>query len=73
MLYAQKLDPPIELFVHVVLRLASGDADMLSGRYISVEDDLDALVEECAVESSAEQRMLRVNGVTAFYGGWKRP
>jgi len=72
-LYAQGLDTPIERPVHLVLRLAAGEADALSGRYISVEDDLDALVKECAGESTADERMLRVNGVAAFYGGWKRP
>jgi NAD(P)-dependent dehydrogenase (short-subunit alcohol dehydrogenase family) len=72
-LYAQGLDTPIERPVHLVLRLASGDADTLSGRYISVEDDLDALVKQCAAEPSADQRMLRINGVAPFYGGWKRP
>jgi len=72
-LYAQGLDTPIERPVHLVLRLAAGDADALSGRCISFEDDLDALVQECAGESAADERMLRVNGVAAFYGGWKRP
>jgi NAD(P)-dependent dehydrogenase (short-subunit alcohol dehydrogenase family) len=72
-LYARGLDTPIERSVHLVLRLAAGDADTLSGRYNSVEDDLDALVKECAVESSADQRMLRVNGVADLYAGWKRP
>jgi NAD(P)-dependent dehydrogenase (short-subunit alcohol dehydrogenase family) len=72
-LYAQGLDTPIERSAHLVLRLAAGDADTLSGRYISVEDDLDALVKECAAESTADQRMLRLNGIPAFYGGWKRP
>jgi len=37
----------------------------------SVEDDLDALVRECAAEP--DQRMLRLNGIAVFYGGWKRP
>ena len=69
-LYAQGLDTPIERPVHLVLRLASGDADTLSGRYISVEDDLDALLKECSADPSADQRLLRVNGVPAFYGGW---
>jgi NAD(P)-dependent dehydrogenase (short-subunit alcohol dehydrogenase family) len=64
-LYAQGLDTPIERPVHLVLRLAAGDADTLSGRYISVEDDLDALVKECAGELAADERMLRVNGVAA--------
>ena len=38
----------------------------------SVEDDLDALVKQFAAEPSADQRMLRLNGIAAFYGGWKR-
>jgi hypothetical protein len=59
--------------VHLVLRLGAGDADTLSGRYLSVEDDLEALVKQCAAEPSADQRMLRLNGIPAFYGGWKRP
>jgi hypothetical protein len=37
-LYAQGLDTPIERSVNLVLRLAAGDADTLSGRYISVEE-----------------------------------
>ena len=68
--YAQELDTPVERPVHLVLRLAAGDADALSGRYISVEDDLDALLKECSADPSADQRLLRVNGVPAFYGGW---
>jgi NAD(P)-dependent dehydrogenase (short-subunit alcohol dehydrogenase family) len=72
-MYAQGLDTPIERSVHLVLRLAAGDADALSGRYLSVDDDLDALVKQVAAEPPADQRMLRVNGIAAFYGGWKRP
>jgi hypothetical protein len=29
----------------LVMRIAAGEADALAGRYISVEDDLDALVQ----------------------------
>jgi hypothetical protein len=46
-----------------MLRLAAGDADALSGRYISVEDDIDALLKECSADQSTYQRLLRVNGV----------
>ena len=70
-LFAQGLDTPIDRSVQLVLRLAAGDADRLSGRYLSVDDDLDALVKQFAAESSAEQRLLRVNGIAAFNGGWK--
>jgi hypothetical protein len=68
-LYAEGLDTPIERSVHLVLRLAAGDADALSGRYLSVEDDLDALVKQFAAEPSADQRMLRLNGIAAFLLG----
>jgi NAD(P)-dependent dehydrogenase (short-subunit alcohol dehydrogenase family) len=59
-LYAEKRDTPVERSVELVLRLAAGDADTLSGRYVSVEDDLDALIKQFAVERPAEQRMLRL-------------
>jgi hypothetical protein len=39
-LFAERRDMPIERSVHLVLRPAAGDADALSGRYITVEDDL---------------------------------
>jgi hypothetical protein len=48
-----------------VLRLAAGDADVLSGRYLSVEDDLDALVKQFAAEPPTDKRMIRVNGMAA--------
>jgi NAD(P)-dependent dehydrogenase (short-subunit alcohol dehydrogenase family) len=64
-LYAERRDTPIERSVELVLRIAVGDADPLSGRYLSVEDDVDALVEQCATEPSAEQRMLRLVGIAA--------
>ena len=64
-LYAERRDTPIERSVELVLRLAAGDADALSGRYLSVEDDLDALVKQLAAEPS-EQRMLRLLGIAAI-------
>jgi hypothetical protein len=42
------------------MRLAAGDADALAGRYVSVEDDLDALIKQVAVEPSPDKRMLRL-------------
>jgi NAD(P)-dependent dehydrogenase (short-subunit alcohol dehydrogenase family) len=65
-LYAEGRDTPIERSVQLVLRLAAGDADALSGRYLSVEDDLAALVKQFAAEPSADQRMLRLNGIASF-------
>ena len=43
-LYAGGLDTPIDRSVQLLRRLAAGNGDRLSGRYISVENDLDALV-----------------------------
>jgi NAD(P)-dependent dehydrogenase (short-subunit alcohol dehydrogenase family) len=37
-------DVPADHAVQLVLRLAIGDADSLSGRFLSISDDLDALV-----------------------------
>ncbi len=42
--YAEGRDTPIERSVDLVLSLASGKADVLSGRFISIKDDLDELV-----------------------------
>jgi NAD(P)-dependent dehydrogenase (short-subunit alcohol dehydrogenase family) len=68
-LFAEGGDMPIERSVHLVLRLAAGDADALSGRCLSAEDDLDALVKQFAAGSSAEQRLLRLNGIAALSFG----
>jgi hypothetical protein len=65
-LFAEGGDMPIKRSVHLVLRLAAGDADALSGRCLSAEDDLDALVKQFAAGSSAEQRLLRLNGIAAL-------
>jgi NAD(P)-dependent dehydrogenase (short-subunit alcohol dehydrogenase family) len=70
-LYPQGLDTPIDRSVQLVLRLAGGDVDRLSGRYISVEDDVDALVKQVATESSGELRLLRINGLAAFKREWR--
>ena len=53
--------------------LAAGACDSLPVMLIhslavfNVEDDLDALVRECAAEP--DQRMLRLNGIAAFLWG----
>ncbi len=43
-LFAEGRDTPIERSVQLVLALASGRADALSGCFLAVEDDLDALI-----------------------------
>ncbi|NNE09867.1 MAG: short-chain dehydrogenase, partial [Gemmatimonadetes bacterium] len=37
---------PPELAAKLVVRLASGEADALTGRYIHVRDDFDAMLED---------------------------
>jgi NAD(P)-dependent dehydrogenase (short-subunit alcohol dehydrogenase family) len=43
--FAEATDTPIERSVALVLQLAAGHADMLSGRYIDAEDDLTELLD----------------------------
>jgi NAD(P)-dependent dehydrogenase (short-subunit alcohol dehydrogenase family) len=43
-IFTQKLDVPMERPVRLVVELASGRADALSGRYVTVFDDLDELL-----------------------------
>jgi NAD(P)-dependent dehydrogenase (short-subunit alcohol dehydrogenase family) len=45
-LYRDGTDTPIERSVELLLMLASGKADALSGRFIDVDDDLDALLRQ---------------------------
>ena len=45
-------DTPLERPVQLVLQLASGLGDVLSGRYISVDDDLTSLVREADSENA---------------------
>ena len=59
-LYAENRDTPIERSVQLVMRIAAGDADALAGRYLSVEDDLDALIRQVAAGPSPDTRMLRL-------------
>ena len=59
-LYAENRDTSIERSVQLVVRIAAGDADALAGRYVSVEDDLDALIKQVAAEPSPDKRMLRL-------------
>jgi len=59
-LFAEGRDTPIERSVELVVRLARGDADALSGWYLSVDDDLDALVREHVAEPRLDRRTLRM-------------
>ncbi|HMN31020.1 MAG TPA: hypothetical protein PKE45_22890, partial [Caldilineaceae bacterium] len=42
--FAEKQDTPMERSVSLVLQLAAGQADALSGRYIDVDDELAELL-----------------------------
>jgi NAD(P)-dependent dehydrogenase (short-subunit alcohol dehydrogenase family) len=59
-LYSEGRDTPIERAVALVMRLAAGDADILSGCYLSVDDDIDALVQQFATQPRTDQRTLRL-------------
>jgi NAD(P)-dependent dehydrogenase (short-subunit alcohol dehydrogenase family) len=54
------LDVPLERSVELVMRLASGEADGLSGRYISVHDDLDELLAEVDTIRRDDSHVLRL-------------
>jgi NAD(P)-dependent dehydrogenase (short-subunit alcohol dehydrogenase family) len=59
-LFAEGHDTPIERSVQLVLALASGKADVLSGCFVSVDDDLDALLARADAIQSEERLRLRL-------------
>lgn len=59
-LFAEGADTPIERPVDLILRLAAGEGDALSGCYIDVEDDLEMLVKKHSSRADPDQRMLRL-------------
>ena len=59
-LYASGLDTPIERSVDLVLMLASGRADALSGCYLEVGDDVDALIAQAAQIQLEDRLRLRL-------------
>jgi NAD(P)-dependent dehydrogenase (short-subunit alcohol dehydrogenase family) len=59
-LYRDGHDTPIERAVELLLFLASGQADALSGRYVDVDDDLDALLRQAAVIERDDLNTLRL-------------
>lgn len=58
--FAEGRNVPAELPSQLVLRLAAGDADTLSGRLISVRDDLDDMVRQVATIQRDELYTLRL-------------
>lgn len=59
-LYAAGDDTPLEQTVAFMVDLVSGRADVLSGCFVSVGDDLDALLADAAAIEEEQKRMLRL-------------
>jgi NAD(P)-dependent dehydrogenase (short-subunit alcohol dehydrogenase family) len=59
-LFAQGQDTPIERPVQLVLDLAAGKADALSGSFIDVDDDLDELLAQADEIQQSQRRRLRL-------------
>jgi NAD(P)-dependent dehydrogenase (short-subunit alcohol dehydrogenase family) len=62
-IFTEKLDVPMEWPVQLVVDLASGRADALSGRYVTVFDDLNAMVLRAAEIEREGLYSLRVRKV----------
>lgn len=60
---AKGKDFPPEASTRLVMRLASGEADALSGRHISVADDLDALIARAPDVAGQQALMLRLSAL----------
>jgi NAD(P)-dependent dehydrogenase (short-subunit alcohol dehydrogenase family) len=58
--FAEGADTPIERPVDLILRLAAGEGDSLSGCYIDVEDDLEMLVKGRSSRAEPDYRTLRL-------------
>jgi NAD(P)-dependent dehydrogenase (short-subunit alcohol dehydrogenase family) len=59
-LFDEERDTPIERSVALILQLATGQADSLSGRYIDVEDDLTELLRRASEIQSKDLYTLRL-------------
>jgi NAD(P)-dependent dehydrogenase (short-subunit alcohol dehydrogenase family) len=59
-LFTDKADTPIAQSLALMLFLASGQADALSGRYIDVDDDLDSLLQQIDAIKNDDRYMLRL-------------
>jgi NAD(P)-dependent dehydrogenase (short-subunit alcohol dehydrogenase family) len=59
--YAHNHLSPIEAAVALILQLASGHADALSGCFLRVQDDLPALIQQAEVIQQAGRLKLRLN------------
>lgn len=59
-LYAANGDTPIERAVEVVLQIASGKADALTGCFFGVKDDIDTLAQQAESIQQESRRKLRM-------------
>jgi NAD(P)-dependent dehydrogenase (short-subunit alcohol dehydrogenase family) len=59
-LFAEGADTPIEHSVDLILKLAAGEGDALSGCYIDVDDDLKVLIEERSSNPQSDTHTLRL-------------
>jgi len=59
-LYAEGKDTPIERSVELVLTLASGRADALSGCFLDVHDDIDAFIADAEAIQRGERLRMRL-------------
>ena len=66
-IFDEGLDVPIERPAQLVLRLATGQADTLTGRFLSVSDDLNLLVRN--VEAIEENHLFSLRVRTLSAGG----
>ncbi|MBI3943120.1 MAG: SDR family oxidoreductase [Chloroflexi bacterium] len=60
-LYAANRDTPVEQAVELVLQLAAGHADGLTGCYLSVADDLARLIQQADTIQQESRRKLRLS------------
>lgn len=67
-IFEQKIDVPAERPAQLVLELASGRLDALSGRFLSIYDDLDVLLKNAAAIEDQNLYSLRLDKLTAAGG-----
>lgn len=65
-MFEQGLDVSTEPAAQLVLRLASGDADALSGRFFNITDDMDEMVKQSAVIEQGHLYTLQMPMLTAL-------
>jgi NAD(P)-dependent dehydrogenase (short-subunit alcohol dehydrogenase family)/uncharacterized protein YndB with AHSA1/START domain len=67
-IFAQGLDVPVEVPANYVVQLASGRGDALTGRTVSIGQDLDTLSKNDQLEAG-DMCTLRLQGLTRIAGG----